>query len=62
MDDTVQFLACERMAQSHKTALIMDDGQLDGVRSFKDVVSCVIAAGELPLGFNPCVKCDDAQP
>ena len=46
-DDTVQH-ATERMADSRKAALIVDEGSLVGVLSFKDVMTRVIAK-ELPL-------------
>jgi CBS domain-containing protein len=47
IDDTVQF-AVERMADNRKAALIVDDTELVGILSFKDVMTRVIAK-DLPL-------------
>jgi hypothetical protein len=47
--------------RSYKSALLpINDGQLDGVRSFQDLMRRVIAS-ELPLDSTLVSKYDDAQ-
>jgi len=46
--DTSVLEAAEKMAEKHKAALVIDNGELVGILSFKDVVTRVIAE-ELPV-------------